>query len=287
MVVLQNDGPFLQPAADLFVSFKKRIQGHQKPLAGKGVQSFPVPDHQIQISRFYGSQDLQAGSVDVFVIVAGGLGSQEKIFNGICNISLPVIKYTHNDLTGIFTVNGGEKMLKKQLKASYGLFFWIITFFIAFIVSYISPACFLLFHLSSILYVFLIIVWLLSVKKRVVHKTLQRCLIAGAVFLCILFIIRLCRYDFFDESEEAERYLWYLFYLPITAVSMISFFCSVSVGRSDEDNGLKKYLWLIVLWLMMNAGIVTNNIHQSLRDHLTHFRSHTFSTFIIEPHRIW
>ena len=154
-------------------------------------------------------------------------------------------------------------MLKKQLKASYGMFFWIITFFIAFTISYISPKRFLLLHISSILYVFLIIVWLLSVKKRVVHKTLQRCLIAGAVFLCVLFIIRLCRYDFFDDSEQAARYLWYLFYLPITAVPMISFFCSVSVGRSNEDNGLKKYLWLIVLWLMMNAGIVTNNIHQS------------------------
>lgn len=154
-------------------------------------------------------------------------------------------------------------MLKKQLKSSYGMFFWIISFFIAFVISYISSERFLLLHLSSILYAFLIIVWLLSVKKRVVHKTLQRCLIAGAVFLCALFIIRLCRYDFFDESEKAVRYLWYLFYFPITAVPMISFFCSVSVGRSDEDNNLKKYLWLIILWLIMNTGIATNDIHQS------------------------
>lgn len=143
------------------------------------------------------------------------------------------------------------------------MLFWIIAFSVTFVISFISSERFLLLHLSSILYAFLIIVWLLSVKKRVVHKTLQRCLIAGAVFLCVLFIIRLCRYDFFDESEKAVRYLWYLFYFPITAVPMISFFCSVSVGKSDEDKGLKKYLWVIALWLIMNTGIVTNDFHRS------------------------
>lgn len=91
------------------------------------------------------------------------------------------------------------------------------------------------------------------------HKTFSDC-IGGVSFALISFENdEIC---FFEDNETILRYLWYLYYIPMTAVPLLSFFCSLCVGKTDADRPLVKWWRLWIVWTILVIGITTNDVHQ-------------------------
>ena len=87
---------------------------------------------------------------------------------------------------------------------------------------------------ASIMYSFIIIAWAASVVQRIVHKRIRRHIVAIAVFLLMLFIVRICRWRLFTHSALADRYLHYLFYISFIALPMLSMSAAVYVSRDES-----------------------------------------------------
>ena len=137
-------------------------------------------------------------------------------------------------------------------------------YFISFIINILSqfswvPPC---IHIpSSFLYSFIIIAWGASVAQRIVHKRIRRHIVAIAVSLLMLFIVRICRWMLFLHSALADRYTYYLFYISFIALPMLSLSAAEYVSR-DEQVDMPLYIklfWGVTGLLMLS--VLTNDIH--------------------------
>ena len=137
-------------------------------------------------------------------------------------------------------------------------------YFISFIINILSqfswvPPC---IHIpSSFLYSFIMIAWGASVAQRIVHKRIRRHIVAIAVSLLMLFIVRICRWMLFLHSALADRYTYYLFYILFIALPMLSLSAAEYVSR-DEQVDMPLYIklfWGVTGLLMLS--VLTNDIH--------------------------
>ena len=140
------------------------------------------------------------------------------------------------------------------------LLFWFgVVAVSAFLSGALFPAVFPLRHLSAVLYCAILTAWLLTVHKRILRRRIRRLLIAGAGFLLLLFLLRMCRYDFFP-GETAGRMLWYLYYIPFTALPLVSFLAAQDVGgRAGRGTD-----WLWAVWTVLCAVLASNDLHHAL-----------------------
>ena len=137
-------------------------------------------------------------------------------------------------------------------------------YFISFIVNILSqfswfPPC--IHSPSSFLYSFIMIAWGASVAQRIVHKRIRRHIVAIAVSLLMLFIVRICRWVLFLHSALADRYTYYLFYISFIALPMLSLSAAEYVSR-DEQVDMPLYIklfWGVTGLLMLS--VLTNDIH--------------------------
>jgi len=137
-------------------------------------------------------------------------------------------------------------------------------FFISFIINILSqfswvPPC--IHSPASFLYSFILIAWGASVAQRIVHKRIRRHIVAIAVFLLMLFIVRICRWMLFLHSALADRYTYYLFYISFIALPMLSLSAAEYVS-CDEQVDMPLYIklfWGVTGLLMLS--VLTNDIH--------------------------
>ncbi len=97
---------------------------------------------------------------------------------------------------------------------------FIIAISISFIVNILTQLSWapLYIHIpTSFLYSFIIIAWGVTVAQRIIHKRIRRHIVAIAVSLLMLFIVRICRWMLFTHSAIVDRYLYYLFYISFIA----------------------------------------------------------------------
>ena len=141
---------------------------------------------------------------------------------------------------------------------------FITVIFISFAVNIISqfswfPSC---IHVpSSIMYSFTAIALAASAAQRIIHKRIRRNIAAIAVFLLMMFIIRICRWMLFTHSAIARRYLYYLFYISFTGLPMLSLSSAAYVSR-DENSDMPvpvKVCWGTTAVMML--CVLTNDIH--------------------------
>ena len=94
----------------------------------------------------------------------------------------------------------------------------------------------------SVIYIFLYAAWTVSVRNRIIHVRIRRCLTAIAAFIVFWFLARTVKYYFSPElfSPHLPRCLWYLYYLPMLFIPMLS----VLVAG-----------WLLLCALLTLAGI--------------------------------
>jgi len=82
-----------------------------------------------------------------------------------------------------------------------------------------------------------------------------------AVFLLILFIIRICRWLLFKHSALAGRYLYYLYYVSFIAMPMHSLSAAYCVSRDEQEEMPLLIRLLRGVTGILICGVLTNDLH--------------------------
>lgn len=105
------------------------------------------------------------------------------------------------------------------------------------------------------------IVWMFSVKERIIDRLQRRLFYAIGMLILFLHICQQGRYYIFDGTWM-DRQLWYAYYIPFLAIPMLSVCVSLSVGRSDDRSFRGVYFLLIIPSVVLSILVQTNDLHQ-------------------------
>ena len=107
----------------------------------------------------------------------------------------------------------------------------------------------------------LVLVWALSVRKRVTQRRLRNLLIGAALALLVYLCLQICRYLLVIEPLWAQRWLWYAFYLPMDCSPVLMLALALQIYR-PKDKPLGWVFWAVAaLFAVMTVGVLTNDLH--------------------------
>lgn len=115
--------------------------------------------------------------------------------------------------------------------------------------------------LRSSLYIALMAVWGIYIRRRVIQTQVRRYLSAVSALTVLWLALRTAKY-FFVTDAAALRMLWYLYYFPMIFIPLLAVFISVSL-RKPEDFRISRALAMLyapaaALFLL----VMTNDFHQ-------------------------
>ena len=115
----------------------------------------------------------------------------------------------------------------------------------------------------SILYMGLFFVWGITLKRRIVHKSVRRYLIGVDGLILLWLIVRTLKFHILT-IRFAARYMWYLYYLPMLFIPMCGVVIALTLGKPLEWRIPKKtgLLWGVTLLLFL--FVITNDLHQKV-----------------------
>ena len=106
-----------------------------------------------------------------------------------------------------------------------------------------------------------LVIWGLSIQKRVTDRRLRCLLLSAAVCLILYLALQAMRYEMVKYFLWLDRHLWYAFYLPLTALPILCFFIALGVHR-PQDVPFPRWVWLIpAMGLLLVLGVLTNDRH--------------------------
>lgn len=117
------------------------------------------------------------------------------------------------------------------------------------------------FFLQYMLEIAIVTLWAISIKKRITHDWIRYYLLFMAEIMIFWMLIRTCKHRIF-ESGLISRHLWYAYYIPMILLPLWGFFCSLCMGKREDERFDKRWFFLYVPAVLMIAGIMTNDIHQ-------------------------
>lgn len=117
--------------------------------------------------------------------------------------------------------------------------------------------------LRSSIYIYLMIVWGLSMQARVIQVHVRRYLTAVSVLAVFWIFIRTIKYQFIPVQSMA-RPVWYMYYLPMLFIPLMAVYIAMSLGRS-ENYRLPGYIRaLAVPTALLFLMVLTNDSHQMI-----------------------
>lgn len=102
----------------------------------------------------------------------------------------------------------------------------------------------------STIYIFLMIVWGISVRTRVVQFQVRRYLTFVSMLSILWLVLRTIKFYFIPVSSMA-RPVWYMYYLPMLFIPLLSVFIAMSLGRSENYRLPKGVLLLAIPTLLL------------------------------------
>jgi len=128
------------------------------------------------------------------------------------------------------------------------------------LVNYLSPWLLPMQNLSTVLYALLMLVWAVSVYRRILQPDVRARFVLGACLLTLIFLLRLLRFNLSSDSSVLVKALWYAYYIPMTAVPLTALSAALCIGREETAAPRPlRSLWL--LWSVLAALIMTNDLH--------------------------
>ena len=119
-------------------------------------------------------------------------------------------------------------------------------------------------NLSSVLLGIMIMGWGRMVRSRILYAQPRHCLTAVSWMLFSLYVLRVCRWEFFPHSPETSRFFWYLYYIPFIGVPLLSYHAALRLRDRKEP---AQELGLKIFWATgaaLAAGVLTNGLHGQL-----------------------
>lgn len=114
---------------------------------------------------------------------------------------------------------------------------------------------------STFLYMGLVLAWALTVQSRILNQRIRRLLLCCCAFMLLIFVLRVCRYDFFREFPRVSESLLYLYGVCYTMAALLSFLAALYTGRGEQQvkRWIPKALWTAEAVLC--ALMLTNPLH--------------------------
>ena len=85
--------------------------------------------------------------------------------------------------------------------------------------------------LRSIIYMGIIITWGVSVRRRVLNRSVRRYLMAIAALLLFWFGIRTCKFLFLEGIPALQYYCWYGYYIPMILIPLMGIYLALDVYK--------------------------------------------------------
>lgn len=109
------------------------------------------------------------------------------------------------------------------------------------------------------IYIGMILAWGVSVKRRILHSTVRRYLLAITVLLLFWMSVRTCKYLLLTGLDAMECLCWYCFYIPMIFVPLMGLFAAECLGRTEDYILPKKLKMLYIPSLMLVICVLCNN----------------------------
>lgn len=157
------------------------------------------------------------------------------------------------------------KRKTKRMLAFISVAFFVVAALVIGVCSRYQDAVVIKRSLESIrtgIYLCILIVWTVSINKRVVQKLPKRFLVCISLLLILWLSLRTVKWFYVEPLTIERRYLWYCYYFPFLFVPTCAFCLSMTMGKRD-DYKLPK--WIAALFFVSASLfilVITNDLHQ-------------------------
>ena len=107
-----------------------------------------------------------------------------------------------------------------------------------------------------------VIVWSVSVRRRIIQLNMRRLLISQGLILLLLLFIQIVKYSYVWGPPVAVRLLNYSYQIPVAALPLPAFYSALCLGRPDGWEPVKRWLWLTVPCAAIVLLFMSNEAHQ-------------------------
>lgn len=156
--------------------------------------------------------------------------------------------------------------------ADKGIFIVCLLFFAAGIITCMIPVRGLVPHnMSAFSYCVLVIIWGLSIRRRILDIKVRHRIMTSCVFMILLFLLRMCKFSFFPDLVDIEEMVWYAYYIPMTAIPLFMFFAALRVEPVKNPHRIDLIEKVMVcIEAVICIVVLTNGVHGMVFDIQVH-----------------
>ncbi|MBR5420636.1 MAG: hypothetical protein IK115_05765 [Lachnospiraceae bacterium] len=167
---------------------------------------------------------------------------------------------------GICTFIRYSKSMERLRFADKRILLIIAVLFLVGIVSNLIPVRhFVPHHISAFCYVILIMIWAMTLRRRLLDAEVSRRILMICFFMLLLFFLRMCKFSFFTGIDVINEHLWYAYYIPMTAMPLFGFMASLRIEPVGDKKAVKALeTGLMIAELLICTVIMTNRFHSQL-----------------------
>lgn len=116
--------------------------------------------------------------------------------------------------------------------------------------------------LRWVIHITLTVFWCISLRRRILIRTIRRMLLSVGSLLLGWQIVRIIKYDYVLVTEPVGRYCWYAYYIAMILVPLIGVFVVNHIGKPEDYRSptWMKYLFIPAFFLIF--VVFTNDLHQ-------------------------
>ncbi len=119
-----------------------------------------------------------------------------------------------------------------------------------------------LHHLPAFSYLTIILIWTVSIQRRIIDAKIRHRVLAACVSMVLLFFLRMCKYSYFPEDVMINEYLWYAYSIPLTLIPLFFFMSSLRVEPMGNEKAVSiAEIFLLLLNAAMVLVVMTNAFH--------------------------
>ncbi len=117
-------------------------------------------------------------------------------------------------------------------------------------------------NISTYCYCILVIVWGLSIKRRILDEKVRHRIITSCIFMLLLFFMRMWKHSFFPDVVPIEEAVWYSYYIPMTAIPLFMFMAALRVEPvRDEKRVMIAEKVMLIAEILISIVVMTNGLH--------------------------
>ena len=129
----------------------------------------------------------------------------------------------------------------------------------------------ILFCLNFTIYAVLILVWIISLIRRLLPSKPRRYMLFTGMLMLLFLVLRGIVYRVVTyDNPVLERYIWYSYYVPMSFGAALFFLVGLCFGKHRQIKPATQMLVFIPA-LLFSVGFLTNDVHRlafvSLTDH--------------------